>query len=108
MGAYENYVGIAKEYMKKYEEADNMKTAYKFALLSAKSWLEAYDSTEDEMKRKLAITNYTQMKRTAESLEFKIKSGDQVSTDKKLPLSQKQKIMIHFSKVLNQDTLLMM
>ncbi len=80
MGAYENYIKNAKEYAALVDEASTTKEAMKYALLSAKNWLQAYEVTDDELKRKLALTNYKRMRNLADSLEYKLKSIASPST----------------------------
>ena len=75
MGAYEISVKNARDYEGMIEEAGTTKEALKYAVLAAKSWLEAYESTDDKFKREFALQNYKNIKRTIDSLEFKIKSA---------------------------------
>ncbi len=90
MGAYENYVKNAKEYASLVDEAGTLKEAMKYALLSAKNWLEAYGITDDDVKKKLALNNYKRMKGLAESLEYKLKSAP--TTTNKVPVTSEEKV----------------
>ena len=74
MGAYEVSIQTAKKYERLYEDASTTKDALKYAVMAAKSWLNAYESAEDNFKKEFALQNYKVLKQEINSLEFKLKS----------------------------------